>query len=128
MRYTISASVCVLMLGAASATLRAEEDTGVDLQAALQKTVLLVPATVFLSEAPALQQSGAAPGMGEHKLGVGVRTGGFGFGIGALAAVVVPAGLGFSGRRVSLRLRRFFQRELLLDPVHAGRSLRIPGN
>ena len=83
MRHTIGASVCVLVLGAAPATLRAQESTSWDLRAALQKAVLLVPATDFLSEASALQQSGAGRSMGEHKLGVGVRTGGFGFGIGA---------------------------------------------
>ena len=83
MRHTIHASVCVLVLWAASVTLRAQESTSVDLQAAVEEAVLPVPAIDVLSEASALQRRRAAPRMGEHKLGVGVRTGGFGLGIGA---------------------------------------------
>jgi len=82
MRHTISAGVCVLVLGVASATVRAQQSTSVDLQAAIQTAVLQVSATDF-SETSALLQGSAAPPQGEHKLGVGVRTGGFGLGIGA---------------------------------------------
>jgi hypothetical protein len=83
MCHTIIASVCVLVLGAASATLRAQESTSVDLQAAVERAVLSASTTDALLEATALQRRGAAPRTGEHKLGVGVRTGGFGVGIGA---------------------------------------------
>lgn len=83
MRHTISASVCVLMVGAASATLRAQEPTSLDLHAAVEEAVLAAPATDVLSEAAALQRRRAARRTSEHKLGVGVRIGGFGAGIGA---------------------------------------------
>jgi hypothetical protein len=83
MRHRIHASVCVLVLGAASATLRAQESTSVDLQSAVEKVVLPLPTADVLSEVSAFQRRGRVPRMGEHKLGVGVRTGGFGFGIGA---------------------------------------------
>jgi hypothetical protein len=83
MRDTICASVCVLALGAAPATLRAQEPTSVVLQEALEKAAPAAPATDSLSEASALQRSRAARRQSEHKLGVGVRIGGFGAGIGA---------------------------------------------
>jgi hypothetical protein len=55
----------------------------VDLQAGVEEAIRPVPATDGLSETSALQRRRAAPRIGEHKLGVGVRTGGFGLGIGA---------------------------------------------
>jgi hypothetical protein len=63
--------------------LQAQESTSADLQSAVVKAVLLMPATAVVSEASALQRRAAVPRRGEHRLGVGVRTGGFGLGIGA---------------------------------------------
>src|SRR5260370_36826321 len=83
MRHTICASVCVLVVGVASATLRAQEPTRVTLQVAVEKSVLAMPARDAPPEASALQRRRAARREGEHKLGVGVRIGGFGAGIGA---------------------------------------------
>jgi hypothetical protein len=83
MRHAISASLCVIVLGATPATVRAQEPANVDLQMTVEKAVLAATATNAPPEASALQRRRAARRTSEHKLGVGVRIGGFGAGIGA---------------------------------------------
>jgi hypothetical protein len=63
--------------------LRAQEPASVNLQVAVEKAVLRAATTDADSKASAPQRRRAAARGGEHKLGVGVRIGGFGTGVGA---------------------------------------------
>ena len=84
MRQAIIASVCGLILAAVSATpASAQERSGLDVSAAVQKAALQASATNVVAEPVLLQGGGAAAGANEHQLGVGVRAGGYDVGIGA---------------------------------------------
>jgi len=94
MRHTIHASVCVLVLWAASATLLAQESTSVDLQAAVDEAVLPVPAIDGLSEGSALQRRRCGRGFSRpwgFQVGVLHYGNGDFFNVGSSSTQITPA-------------------------------------